>query len=191
MPRWSIETATNAVIDAVQYVNEDDNDPALVEAKLADHYRDAGVLPLIPEIFAAQTGALSKADWLRLEIIVDMFDNEDLHKALTEISTNTPVEIQISIGILPIVKTLQAINETVLATSMVRAEELARRVAAGLRIAFEGESEKESAKRLAKIDYTRLLEKVDAAKASAEEQLAELLKHQEEADARIRRRGKW
>jgi hypothetical protein len=76
---------------------------------------------------------------------------------------------------------------------MVRAEEFARRLACGLGIAFVGETPAESAARLAKIDYARLLGKVDAAKASAEEQMAALLAQQGDEDNRIRRRrrGKW
>lgn len=191
MPRWSITTAANAVVDAARNVDAVNNHPALVEAKLADHYRDVGVRPISPDVFARIAEELSAADWRRFEVIVDMFDTEELRATLAEVSVNMAVQEQIATGMLPTVKALQAVSENILATSMVRAEELARRVAGGLGIGFNGESVAASAERLAKIDYTRLLAKVDAAKASAEEQLAKLFEHQEKADNRIQRRGKW
>jgi hypothetical protein len=191
MPRWSITTAANAVVDAARNVDAVNNHPGLVEAKLADHYRDAGVPPVSPEVFASITEGLCEADWRRFEVVVNIFETEELCATFAEVSSNMSVQEQIAKGMLPTVKALHAVSENILATSMVRAEELARRVAKGLGIGFNGESVAASAERQAKIDYTRLLSKVDAAKASAEEQLAKLFEHQEDADNRIQRRGKW
>jgi hypothetical protein len=190
-PLWSIDVAANAVVDAARAVVETGVDPALAEARLADAYRDAGVAPLAPEAFATQTAGLNEGDWLRLQIIVGLFDVEELRKTLAGVSASMSVDQQIAGGMVAPAKTLKAVSGKILATSMVRAEELARRAAKGLDVGFTGETAAASAERLTKIDYVRLLAKVDAAKESAEEQMADLFKYQEEEDNRIRRRGKW
>jgi hypothetical protein len=116
----------------------------------------------------------------------------DLRAVLCFVSEGMSVRDQVHNGMVAPAKALRAVEPRILATHMVRAEERARRVATGLGVAFAGETAAQSAARLAKIDYTRLLATVDTAKASAEEQMAELLRRQEDEDARVeRRRGKW
>ena len=183
--------AANAVVDAARAVVEAGADPALAEARFADACRDAGAAPVAPEFFAAMTAGLNEGDWLRFQIIVGMFAVKELRAALAGVSAHMSVEEQIAEGLVAPAVVLKAVKGKILATSMVRAEELARRVAKGLGVGFTGETASASAERLAKIDYVRLLAKVDAAKELAEEQMAELFKHQEQEDNRIRRRGKW
>jgi hypothetical protein len=139
------------------------------------------------------TSDMDDADWRRFAIIAGMFARPEVRAVLGPVSEGMSVRDQVHNGMVAPAKALRAVEPRILATHMVRAEELARRVAKGLGVAFAGETAAQSAARLAKIDYTRLLAKVDAAKASAEEQMAELLKRQEEDDVRVgrRRRGKW
>jgi hypothetical protein len=190
---WAIDIAANMMADAASDVNSSECEPALVEAVLADRYRDEGVVPLAPDVFAAVTAGLDDADWQRLAVVVGMFADSSLRAALAGVSGRMPVREQIEKGMVAPARALRAVDLRILESSMVRAEEMARRVAFGLGIAFEGETEAQSSARLAKIDYTRLLSKVDAAKTSAEQQMAELLRQQEAEDNRIARsrRGKW
>ena len=188
-PVWPVEEAANAVVDAALGMAPG-CDAALTEARLADVYRDAGVPPLAPPAFAALMAGLEEADWQRFAVTVTVLTQDGLREPLTAVSQRMPVEEQIK-RLAATAQALKAIGVQVLASSMVRAEELARRVALALGLGIEGEDARTSAERLAKIDYTRLLAKVDAAKASAEEQMAELFKHQEDEDSRIQRRGKW
>jgi hypothetical protein len=96
-------------------------------------------------------------------------------------------------ALVAVTQDLTPVELRALAASAVRAEELARRVAGALRVEIAGETRAESDQRLAKINYRRLLANVDTAKASAQEQMAELLRRQEAEDRGIamRRRGKW
>jgi hypothetical protein len=192
-PVWVIEIAANMAADVASDVVSSECEPALIEAMLADHYRDEGVVPLAPHFFTMVTSGMDEADWQRFGVIAGMFARPELRAVLAGVSEQTSVRDQIHYGMVAPAKALRAVEPRILATHMVRAEELARRVAKGLGVAFERETAAQSAARLAKIDYTRLLAKVDAAKASAEEQMAELLKRQEEDDVRVGRlrRGKW
>jgi hypothetical protein len=180
------------VADVASDVSASGCEPALVQAMLADHYRDEGVAPLAPDAFSDVTAGMDDADWQRFAVIVGTLARPEVRATIPGISKRMPVRDQIEKGMVGTAKALKTIDLRVL-HNMVRAEEFARRVARGLGIAFVGETPAESAARLAKIDYARLLGKVDAAKASAEEQMAALLAQQDDEDNRIRRRrrGKW
>jgi hypothetical protein len=190
---WEIAVAANQVADAAADVSTQECDAELLEAVLADYYRDAGVVPLRPDLFALVTAGMEEAHWQRFAVIVGMLARPELRLVLPAVSQRLPVREQIERAMVTTAKAVSAIHLRIFSSSMVRAEELARRVARGLGIGFEGETLAESTARLAKIDYTRLLASVDAARASAEEQMAELLKRQEAEDNRIarQRRGKW
>jgi hypothetical protein len=192
-PAWAIDIAANMAADLAADVVSSETEPALIEAQLADHYRDEGVVPLAPRIFTMITSGMDDADWRRFAIVAGMFARKELRMVLPAVSERMAVRDQIHHGMVAPAKALRALEPRILATHMVRAEELARRVADGLGVAFAGETAAQSAARLAKIDYTGLLAKVDKAKASAEEQMAELLKRQEEEDVRVGRqqRGKY
>jgi hypothetical protein len=184
-PAWVIDIAANMAAEVAADVVSADSEPVLIEARLADHYRDEGVVPLAPHFFTMITSGMDDADWRRFAIIAGMFARPEVRAVLGPVSEGMSVRDQVHNGMVASAKALRAVEPRILATHMVRAEELARRVAKGLGVAFAEET--------AKIDYTRLLAKVDAAKASADAQMAELLRRQEDEDARIerRRRGKW
>jgi hypothetical protein len=190
---WQIAVAANMVADVAAEVSSAECDSVLLEAVLADHYRDEGIAPLRPDVFTMVTAEMDEGHWLRFAVIVGVLAREELRAVIPAVSQRMLVREQIEKGMVAAAKALQAVDLRILSSSMVRAEELARRVARGLGIGFEGETMAESAARLAKIDYTRLLANVDAARASAEEQISELWKRQEAEDNRIarRRRGKW
>jgi hypothetical protein len=189
-PAWCIEIAANAVVDAAREAAPSGYDAALAEAQLADTCRDLGTAPLPPPAFAALTAGMDEGDWRRFTVAISLLAPDGLRKPLGTVFCRVPLEEQIK-GLVATAQALKAVSIPVLASSMVRAEEMARRLALALGLSIEGEDAAASAQRLAKIDYARLLAKVDAAKASAEEQMAKLFKHQEAEDNRIRRRGKW
>lgn len=168
---WEIGVAARAVADAAAELCATEHDPALVEALLADQYRDAGVAPLTPRDFALLTASLDRMGWLRFTVIIGALGREELRAALPAVSRRMAVGEQIDRGMVRPAQELQAVDLRMLASSPVRAEELARRMAAGLGIAIEGETRADSAARLRQIDYTRLLANVEAVRASAEERL--------------------
>lgn len=191
-PAWDIALAANIIAEAAAVVLANELDMALIEAQLADHYRDAGIAPLEPAQMRVETAKMSPADWQRLAIMAALLAEPELRAALPAVSQRLHVREQID-GLVRVAQALQPLELRALAASMVRAEELARRAARALDIDIAGESRGESAARLAKIDYTRLLSSVGTAKAAADAQLAELLRLQEAEDNRIarRQRGKW
>jgi hypothetical protein len=191
-PAWGIELAANTVADAAADVQAAELDIALIEAQLADRYRDCSIPPLEPAQLRVVTAKMGPGDWQRMAVIVALFDVPELRGVLPAVAQRMHVRSQIE-GLVSVAQTLAQLELRILAGSLVRAEELARRVARALNVDIEGETSGESATRLAKIDYTRLLASVDMAKATATAQLAELVRQQEAEDTRVarRRRGKW
>lgn len=170
---WQIAVAATVVADAASDVSVWGYNPELLEAVLADHYRAAGVAPLAAELFALATAGLDDAGWLRLAVITGMFACPQLRAVLPAVSQRMPVREQIEKAMVASAVALHAVDLGSLASSPVRAEELARRVAQGLGVSFEGETPAQSAARLTQIDYARLLAKVEDARASAEERMRE------------------
>lgn len=168
---WQIAAAAHAVADAAAGLSAAESDPPLIEALLADQYREAGVVPLSPRAFALLTADLDGKGWLRLAVIVEALTREGLHLALAAASRRISVREQVERGMVGPAKALQAVDLRMLASCPVRAEELARRVAAGLGIGIEGETRADSAARLRQIDYTRLLANVEAHRQAAEERV--------------------
>jgi hypothetical protein len=191
-PVWDIELAANTVADAAADAQAAELDIALIEAQLADHYRDCNIAPLDPANLRAVTGKMEPADWQRMAVIAALFAVPELCAVLPAVTQRLLVRAQLD-ALVRVAQALASLELRILAASLVRAEEFARRVARELNVDIAGETTSQSASRLAKIDYTRLLANVDTAKASATAQLAELQRQQEAEDSRIarRRRGKW
>lgn len=189
---WDIELAANAVADAAAAIAATDADPALTEAMLADFYRDEGIAPLDPANFGVLTADMDDAHWQRMAVVVALLAQPPLRAVLPVVSQRLRVRDQIE-RLVKVVRELSALELRAFAVSMVRAEELARRVAREWGVEIRGETPHESLQRLHRIDYTRLLANVDTAKANAQEQMAELQRQQEAQDSRIarRQRGKW
>jgi hypothetical protein len=173
---WQIGLATAAVADAASDVSALECDVTLLEAVLADQYREARVPPLRPDLFTLVTMGMDEPHWLRFAVIVGMLGREELNTVIPAVSQRMPVRDQIEKGMVVPAKALQAVDLRLLCSSQVRAEELARRVARGLGVDFEGETTAESVARLAKIDYSRLIANVEAARAAAEERRDEMQK---------------
>lgn len=189
---WSIDFLANAVADAAIGLIDDQPDAELLQARLADHIRDMGHTPPGADLLATILGDLDEPARRRLAVAVTLLQYEDVRIPLQPMIEPRSVD-QLIAGLAATSREMQAIDLPILARSMVRAEEFARRMARTLDIPFDGEDPRRSAERLSRIDYQRLLAKVDAAKLTAEERMEALLKQQEQDDERIRRvrRGKW
>lgn len=189
---WSIDFLANAVADAALGLVDDLPDAELLQARLADHLRAMGHTPPGADMLATMLGELDEPARRRLAVAVTLLQYEDVRAPLEHMIESRPVE-QLIVGLAATAREMPSIDLPLLARSMVRAEEFARRLARTLDIAFDGEDPRRSAERLSRIDYQRLLAKVDAAKLTAEERMEALLKQQELDDERIQRvrRGKW
>jgi hypothetical protein len=189
---WSIDFLANAVADAALGLVDDPPDAELLQARLADHIRDMGHTPPGADVLTTVLGELDEPARRRMAVAVALLQYEEVRGPLQQMIESRPVE-QLIAGLSATAREMQSIELPLLARSMVRAEEFARRLARALDIAFDGEDPRRSAERLSRIDYQRLLAKVDAAKLTAEERMEALLKQQERDDERIQRarRGKW
>jgi hypothetical protein len=191
MPAWNIALAARTVAEAAARLTATAPDIALIEAQLADHYRDEGIAPLEPAKLGVETGGMTAADWQRLAVMGELLAVPGLRAVLPALSQRLHVREQIA-AFVKVAQALRDLEPRALAASPMRAEELARQLARELDVDLEGETRSESAARLVKIDYNRLLRSVDSAKAAAGAQLAELKRAQEAEDRRIaQRRGKW
>lgn len=171
---WPIRLASAAVADAAAEMCAAECDVGLLQAVLADYYRDAHVDPLHPTLFNLATQGMDEAHWLRFAVVVGMLGHEELRAVLPAVTLSLSVRDQIEKGMVAPAKDLRAVDLRLLSSSLVRAEELARRVAQGLGVEIEGETMAESRARLTKIDYSRLIANVEAARAAAEERRDEL-----------------
>jgi hypothetical protein len=189
---WSIDFVANAVADAALGLVDNMPDPELLQARLADYIRDMGQRPPSAQVLAAMLRELDEPARRRITVAVMLLQYEDVRAPLEQMIESKPVTDLIG-SLVTTARELQSIDLPLLARSMVRAEEFARRLAKALDIPFDGEDPRRSAERLARIDYQRLLAKVDAAKLTAEERMEALLKQQAQDDERIQRvrRGKW
>jgi len=189
---WSLDFLANIVADTALGLVDDLPDAELLQARLADHIRDMGHAPPGADILESFLGDLDEPARQRLAVAVTLLQYEDVRVPLQPMIESGSVD-QLIAGLASTAREMPSIDLPLLARSMVRAEEFARRLARALSIAFDGEDPRRSAERLSRIDYQRLLAKVDAAKLTAEERMEALLKQQEQDDERIQRirRGKW
>lgn len=162
----------------------------LVQARLADHYRDLGLDPLEPSEFDRLARELDVEGWRCLALAVATLDDPDLRVALAALAPRVPVASQYQKGFLDLARESGPLTVGLVRQSAVRAEEFARRFSERLGIGILGESDQESRDRLWAIDYKRLLAEAEEAKLAAREKMDRLRKQQAEAD-QGRRRGKW
>jgi len=166
-------------------------EPALVRARLADGYRDAGLEPVLPEDFDAMTAHLTEESWRRLAIAVDTLEDDGVQQALPALKGAGSVADQVRAGFVDFAAGSDLLTLALVRQSRLRAEEFTRRFIASLGAAVEDETLQESRERLERIDYGRLLAEAEEARGSAEERLAYLKKLREEQEKKFAPRGKW
>ena len=187
-PEWDVNVLIASIAGAAADLTTWPVDAELIEARLADCYRDSHRAPLRPAEFARCTAGLDESGWRRFAVAVWALEHGELRTVLAELPA--PVERQIEQGFLPLARTTDALTLELIAGSVSRAEEFGRHFAAHLAVRIASESPEISAARRQMLDYRRLLAAAHEAKATAQEQMEYLRKLQEAQDAR-RRRGKW
>jgi hypothetical protein len=177
--------------ELAQELEHQEVEPALVRARLADGYRDAGLEPLLPEDFDALTAGLDEAAWQRLAVAVRALEEEEVQQALPALLGDKPVADQVRAGFIDFARQSDRLTLALLRQSRLRTEEFARRFIASLGAGVEGESLAESAERLSRIDYGRLLDQAEEARGDAEARMAYLKALLEEQERQFAPRGKW
>jgi hypothetical protein len=160
-------------------------EPELIRARLADGFRDSNLAPPTPEELDPQLTALDDEAWLRLGVMAFAFDLPDLRAALTTLATSRSPLGLLEGGFIHVARKTPLLKIELLGRSLVRAEELGRRMLSGLGAAVTGETPDESKERANRIDYERLLAEADRAKHAAQSRMEQLKKLQDE------RRGKF
>lgn len=187
---WDLGHLVGLVRDAAPALEARDVVAPLVHARLADHYRDAGLAPPAAEGFDRRAGDLDVEGWRRLALAVATLDDDGVRATLAALAPRVPVEAQVEGGFLGLARDAAPLTVGLVRQNAVRAEEFARHFAARLGVGIAGETDAQSQKRRLAIDYKRLLAEAERAKAAAQEKMERLRKKQEEAD-QGRRRGKW
>jgi hypothetical protein len=187
LPEWDLRTMTQWLGELVPALETKDVEPPLVQARLADHYRELGREPVPPPEFDRVVQGLDAESWRRLALAVDTLDHPDLRSALAGLKT--AVVEQVQAGFVGTARATDVLPLSLLRQSAVRVEEFARHLADRLGVLWKGESADQSKQRLRQLDYKRLLAEAEEAKKQAEERMEYLRKKQEE-DVRRRFRGK-
>jgi hypothetical protein len=165
-------------------------DADLTRARLADHCRNVGLLPLLPEEYDRSTEGFDVEGQRRLAVLVALFELEPVRTAIAQLATSWPVHQIVSSAFTGLALDTHLLTIDVLGQSDQRVEELARRFLAAIRASVAGESADESKQRLHKIDYGRLLGEADKARTAAAERAERLRRLQEQQEQRRGRRGK-
>jgi hypothetical protein len=186
-PEWDLQTVVGLLGRLAPNLENRDVEPALVQARLADHYREVDREPVPAARFNAFVAGMDAESWRRLALAVGPLDDTAVRSALAHLKL--PVVGQVQAGFVAVARQTDALTLALLRQSPVRVEEFARHLAASLDIGWRGETPKESKNRLRQLDYKRLLAEAEKAKKQAEERMEYLRKKQEE-DAARRPRGK-
>jgi hypothetical protein len=166
-------------------------DPDLVRARLADGCRDAGLNPPTPEEVEAMVSRLDDEGWRRLAVLAGAFDLEAVRAVLAVLAVSRPLAELVEVALVGLARCTPLLTCDLLRQSPLRVEELARKFAARLGAAVQGESAQESRRRLERLDYERLLNEAERARAAAEKQAQRLRQLQDEQEQNRPRRGKW
>ena len=164
----------------------------LVRARLADAFRDLKLQPIPRSEFQDLWNHFDDEQRLRFCILVDGLEIPEFPAVVQK---QGPQVGRASNLVLPLVNLnvqLQYLTCAVLRESDIRLEEFSRHFCAKWELSIHGETPAASSARLHEIDFGRLMQEANAARASAEERLAYLRTLQEEQEKTRRpRRGKW
>jgi hypothetical protein len=187
-PEWDLPTMMQRLGELVPALETRDIEPPLVQARLADHYRELEREPVAPSQFDELVQGLDAESWRRLALAADTLDHPDLRSALAQLTTTVLEQVQA--GFVGTATTTDVLPLSLLRQSAVRVEEFARHLADRLGLFWRGETVEQSKQRLWQLDYKRLLAEAEEAKKQAEQRMEYLRKKQEEEAARRRPRGK-
>ena len=163
-------------------------DPDLTRARLADHCRNAGLLPILPEEYDRAAAGLDAEGQRRLAALVALFDFEPVRAAIAQLAASFQTHQIVSAAFTGLALDTPLLTVEVLSQSEQRVEELARKFLAAIRATINGEAADESKKRLQRLDYARLLAEADKARDAAKERADRLRQLQEQQELRRGRR---
>jgi hypothetical protein len=164
-----LQAVGRMVRERMERIQRQSVQPALVIARLADSYRDVGIEPLPPTQVQAMLSKLDEEGWRRLDLIVSVMSSEAAGDALRNVKSQDEVAEQIKNVFLPLVKKKRSVALGMTSESPLRIEEFARQLAAGLNVRIKGETASESAKRLERLDYERLMIDSELSKLTGKE----------------------
>ena len=187
-PEWELRTLTQRLSELAPALETKEIEPLLIEARLADHYRELNVEPVPPIQFERLVDKLDAESWRRFALAVGTLDHADIRSPLATLTTTVLQQVQA--GFVGVAVKADALTLSLLRQSDLRIEEFARHFADHLGVFWHGESAEHSRQRLQQLDYKRLLAEAEEARKQAEGRMAYLRKKQEEEGGRRRRRGK-
>jgi hypothetical protein len=189
-PEVALPPVVDAIADAVTTLEDHDVDAALLRARLADRCRDAGVDPVAPAEVDGAVMDLDAEGWRRLLALAETWWRPGVGDVLDELlRASDPSTVQGRM--VGIARERALLTMTVLCTSRLRVEELARAWLRVLDVRIAGETAAESAAALERLDYDELLAAADQARAAAEGRMQQLRKAQDDEDRARAPRGKW
>lgn len=165
-------------------------DPELTRARLADHCRNAGLLPLMPDEYDRAAAHLDPEAQRRLAVLVALFELDAVRTTIAHLAQTWPISQLVAVVFTGLAEETNLLTIEVLSQSEPRVEELARRFLAAIRASVNGESPDESKKRLLTLDYARLLAEANKARDAAKDRAERLRQLQEQQEMRRGRRGK-
>ncbi|WP_164012285.1 DUF1682 domain-containing protein [Pyxidicoccus trucidator] len=190
-PRLELAPLCEALTRRRPALERKDVEPLLVRARLADFHRDHGLEPVPPDTFTTLCESLDAEGWRRLALVTGVLEEGAVGPVVVSVARTRGVLPLVREGFADFAREARLLTLELLGQSPLRLEELARRWAQALGAGFQGESDEESAQRLARLDYAKLLKEADRAKRAAEARQEKLKKLREEQDARLANRGKW
>jgi hypothetical protein len=185
---WDLPTIARLLGQLAPALETKEVEPSLIQARLADHYRDIGLEPAPPSTFDAIVAGLDAEAWRRFALAIGPLDHAESRAALAGLKM--PVVQQVQAGFVAMARQTDVLTLSLLRQSDIRIEEFARHLAVSLGVGWRGETPEQSMNRLHQLDYKRLLAEADEAKRQAEVRMEYLRKKQEEDAARRTRRGK-
>ena len=185
---WDLPTMARLLSQLAPALETKEIEPLLIQARLADHYRDIGLEPVPPAKFDAIVVGLDAESWRRFALAIGPLDHVEIRSVLTNMKTSVAQQVQA--GFVAMATQTDVLTLSLLRQSEIRIEEFARHLAVYLGVGWRGETLEQSKDRLHQLDYKRLLAEAEEAKKQAEERMEYLRKKQEEDAARRTRRGK-
>jgi hypothetical protein len=175
---WLADTSARYVDRAI--------DPDLLRAQLADHCRDMGLEPLLPEEFDRLVERLDEEAWRRLALLVSALEVAEVCRLVPAVRGGRSLKAVLAEAFVELARATPLLTLSLLRESKFRLEEFTRRFLARLGATIQGETAEQSRQRLQRLDYEQLLAETERSRASAEE-------HWKRVEERTRRtrRGKW
>lgn len=165
-PWIPLDTLTEWFSAEVPALEQRHVDRELLRAQIADHYRDLGIEPVDPATFEELTQDLVPEAWRRLALIASALRLEELRELVPRILDGDP-RAQLERGFVELARSSDLLTMEALRASAQRIEELSRRLAQMFDVAIAGETPEEARARLEQLDYRRLLNEAERARARA------------------------